>query len=127
MRVVRKIPSVSFLSYFCYEYSSVCFRQKISEVRLANDFQNTSAANVFSHTNRETKQKKEEDLVYIEGQAEVQNNLGVVQLLKRFSPLSFSMNDKEQGIIGGCLRKDEEGLTETIIIQADSDDQYSLC
>lgn len=31
-----------------------------------------------SHTDREGKQKKKEDLVYVEGQTEVQNNLGIV-------------------------------------------------
>lgn len=67
--------------------------------------------------------------MYVEGQTEVQNNLDVVKLLKRFSASSFSMNDSEQGIIGRYLRKDEEDLTETIIIKADSSYYYyySLC
>lgn len=43
--------------------------------------------------------------MYVEGQAEVQNNLALVQLLRRFSASSFSVNESEQGILGGYLRK----------------------
>lgn len=58
--------------------------------------------------------------MYVGGPTEVQNNLDVVQLLKRSSASFFSMNDSEQGIIGGYLSKNEEDLTETIIFKADS-------
>lgn len=43
------------------------------------------------------KEKKKEDLLYAEGQTEVQDNVDVVQLLKGYFASSFSKNDSEHG------------------------------
>lgn len=58
----------------------------------AKDFYKTSDEEIFNHADR--KRKKKEDLVCAEGQTEAQNNLDVVQLLKRYFTSSFSKNSE---------------------------------
>lgn len=76
-------------------------------------------------TEKQNKKERRKTYCMLKVRQKFRINLDLVQLLRRCSASSFSMNDSEQGIFGGYLRKDEEGLKETIIIKANY--YYSLC